>query len=301
MILGTLQSPEACSSLPSEPILCLMTRTKVLALVALAAVGCGGGRSIMLNPPGDSTKIVTPPGPDASGDVRPNPSPPDTGPVQPDVVQGDTGPLPDLVPVRPETGPGPDTVEVRPSLPDAGSDVLPPPPDARLDLLPPPTDATPDLLPPPFDIKPDLLPPPPFDVKPDLLPPPLDLRTDLLPPPLDARPDLLPDLVPPDGRPPIPDGLPPLQVCANGEACSSDCKTTCRVVGTSACTCTNGVLACGACQPPNIQVTFTPCPDNVNGTACDSSGLACPVYTNGSITGVCACLDLGSGTRWNCI
>ena len=257
-----------------------MTRTKALALVALAAVGCGGGRSIMLAPPGGSTKIVTPLGPDASGDVLPNQSPPDTRPAQPDVVREDTR-LSDGPAILPEVGQGPDTIEVRPPRPDAGTDVLPPPSDTKPDLLPPPGDATPDLLPPPFDLKPDLL-PPPFDLKPDL-------------------PPVTPDLARPDLRPDTPDGLPPPQICVNGQACSSDCTTTCRTIGTSTCTCTGGVLACGACQPLSIHVTLTPCPDNAAGTACDSSGLACPVYTNGSISGVCACLDLGSGMRWTCL
>jgi hypothetical protein len=268
-----------------------MTRTKALALVALAAMGCGGGRSIMLAPPGGSTKIVTPLGPDASGDVLPNQSPPDTRPAQPDVVREDAR-LPDGPAIFPEVGQGPDTIEVRPPRPDAGTDVLPPPSDTKPDLLPPPGDATPDLLPPPFDLKPDL-PPPPFDLKPDLPPPPFDLKPDL--------PPVTPDLARPDLRPDTPDGLPPPQICVNGQACSSDCTTTCRTIGTSTCTCTSGVLACSTCQPPNIHVTLTPCPDNAAGTACDSSGLACPVYSNGSISGVCACLDLGSGMRWTCL
>jgi hypothetical protein len=60
-------------------------------------------------------------------------------------------------------------------------------------------------------------------------------------------------------------------------------------------------LACGACQPPRIRITFAACPDNASGTTCDSSGLACPIYTNGNVTGICACLDLGGGTRWTCL
>ena len=277
-----------------------MTRTKALALVTLAAVGCGGGRSIMFAPPGDST-IGTPPGPDASGDVLPNPALPETGRAQPDVGQQDTR-LSDGPAILPEVGQGPDTIEVRPPSADAGSDVLPPPSDAKFDLLLPPGDATPDLLPPPFDLKPDLL-PPPFDIKPDLLPPPVDLRPDLVPPPPDVKPDLppvTPDLARPDLRPDTPDGLPPPQICGSGQACFSDCQTTCSSFGTSTCTCTSGVLVCGACQPPNVHVTFTPCPDKASGTTCDSSGLACPVYTNGNITGFCACLDFGNGMRWNC-
>jgi hypothetical protein len=268
-----------------------LTLTKALALVALATVGCGGGRSIMLSPPGDSTKTDARPGPDGSRDVIPQPALPDTGPGRPDVVREELRPLvPDVPPIPPDVGRPSDLVEVRPLLPDAGPDVLPPPSDTRPDLLPP------------FDLKPDLL-PQPSDAAPDLLPPPLDLRPDLLPPPLDLRPDLLParpDLASPEVRRPTPDGLPPLQICGNGEACFSDCQTPCSSFGTSTCTCTSGVLVCGACQPPSVHVTFTPCPDKASGTACDSSGLACPVYTSGSITGFCACLDLGSGMRWNC-
>jgi hypothetical protein len=131
-----------------------------------------------------------------------------------------------------------------------------------------------------------------------LLPPPIDLKPDLL------KPDLLPatpDLARPEVRPTNPDGLTPFQLCVSGEACSSDCTTICQTIGTSACSCVGGVLVCGACQPPRIRVTFTPCPDNASGMACDSSGLACPLYSNGGLSGICACLDLGSGTRWNCI
>jgi hypothetical protein len=279
-----------------------MTRTTAFALVALAAVGCGGGRSILLSPRGDSPQTVPPSGPDGSRDVIREPALPDTGPVQPDAVREELRPLvPDVPPISPDVGPASDLVEVRPQRPDAGPDGLPPPSDARQDLLPP-FDLRPDFVPPPTDAAPDLL-PPPFDLKPDLLPPPLDLKPDLLPPPLDLKPDLLPvtpDLASPDVRRPAPDGLPPLQICVNGGACFSDCQTTCSSFGTSTCTCTSGVLVCGACQPPNIHVTFTPCPDRASGTVCDSSGLACPVYANGSITGFCACLDLGNGMRWNC-
>jgi hypothetical protein len=287
-----------------------MRRTKALVLVVAATVGCGGGRSLLFAPPADSTNTDPRTGPDASRDVLL--SRPDTGPTPPDVVREDARPFsPDMLIVIPEVGP--DTVKVPPPRPDAGPDVSPPPADTKSDLLPLPSDAKLDLQTPPFDAKPDVV-PLPFDVKLDSLPPPLDLNPDLLnpdllkpdlpPPPPDARPDLppvTPDLARPDLRPIPPDGIPPLQICVDGEACSGSCTTSCQSFGTRQCTCTNGVLACGACQPPNIHITLTPCPDKASGTSCDSSGLACPVYTNGSVTGACACLDFGGGLRWICL
>ena len=246
---------------------------KALALVALAAMGCGGGRSLLLVPRGDSTNPVTPLGPDAARDVLVNPSLPDAGPVSPDASGRETQPLPTDGPQIPDgfIHPTPDLAVVPPPGPDSGMEVLPPPSDAHPELPPTPVDARPDL--------------------PPILP-------------ADARPDRLPatpDLAPPDLRPIRPDALTPPQLCADGEACSSDCTTTCQFVGTRTCACTSGTLACGACQPPHIVVTRTPCPENASGTACDSSGVACPIYTNGNISGVCACLDLGGGTRWICL
>ena len=262
-----------------------MTRNKALALVALAAIGCGCGRTSLLPLADDVTKNDA-----TKNDASPGP---DVAPALPDVGQEDTRPPePDGPTILPDVWRAPDTVEVRPLPADAVPDTLPPPFDTRLDLLlPPPPDATLDLVPRPIDMKLDLL-PPPIDLRPDLSP-------DLLLAPVDLRPDLLPPA--PDLRPSTPDTSPPIQVCASGEACSSDCKTTCQVIGTSTCICTNGTLSCGTCQTPRLVFTPTPCPVNAAGTACDTTGVACPLYANGTVAGLCACLDLGAGTRWNCL
>jgi hypothetical protein len=184
--------------------------------------------------------------------------------------------------------------EVGSVLPDSGR------PDAR--LLLPDGSVVPDgrtII--PDAAKPDVSSPPDLVMRPDGGP-----DSGLVPPPpVDARPDVFlstPEVGIIDARRPRPDALPPFQICVDGAACSTDCTATCQTVGTSNCACSNGVLTCGACQPPHITFTFTPCPDNASGTTCDTDGLTCPVYTNGGISGACACLGLGGGgTRWFCL
>jgi len=256
-----------------------MIRWKALALVAVAAAGLGCERTPLLPQADDPTRTGVQPGPDAGDDA----------------VSDTLAPLPEVerevgkadLPVTPEVGPSPDTVEVRPALPDAGPDVGTAPTDTKrdvpADLL---LDTLPDLVPPPLDQRQDLPPP-------DLLSPRFEVQPDLAP----SRPEVAAI----DLRPAATDGLPPPQLCASGEACTSDCKAPCQVIGTTACTCAGGTLTCGACQQPNLVLTPTPCPNNAEGTVCDTSGQACPVYSRISVTGLCACLDLGSGLRWNCL
>jgi len=256
-----------------------MIRWKALALVAVAAAGLGCERTPLLPQADDPTRTGVQPGPDAGDDA----------------VSDTLAPLPEVerevgkadLPVTPEVGPSPDTVEVRPALPDAGPDLGPAPTDTKRDV---PADSRLDTLP-------DLV-PPPLDQRPDVPPP------DLLPPRFEVQPDLppsRPEVAAIDLRPAATDSLPPPQLCASGEACTSDCKAPCQGIGTSTCTCTGGTLACGTCQQPNLVITLTPCPSNAAGTACDTSGQACPVYSGTSVTGLCACLDRGPGLRWNCL
>jgi hypothetical protein len=286
-----------------------MNMRPALALLALATLGCGAGRSKMLAP--SSTA------PDAA-----------TSPVLPD-----SSPLPDAIPVDvlrrlPDGPPGPDVVPPQPDVllrpdgpplatPDAARDLrvgdLPsdgvpqPPPDG----LPP---VRPDLPPEgPLPILPDARPdgPPPIapevgrDGPPAVAPEAGPDGPSLLPP--DALPEVLPPPPPdvqPDARRRRPDTGPPPQDCAPGAACTADCTATCSVIGTMTCTCTDGVLSCGSCELPPITVSPEPCPDNPNGTDCLTLGLVCfALSSSGSISGACVCIARGNSgaLRWSCI
>jgi hypothetical protein len=282
-----------------------MKRT-VPALLVLATLGCGGGRSKMLAPPS------------ATPDAAPIPLLPDGAPL-PDGVPTDgppglsdgLRPGPDGLPPLPEVPPfsdgppnnasdGPRDLRLF-DLPSEG----PPPPDGpppvRPDLPregppPIPPDARPDGLPP---ITPEVGPDGPPPVRPEVRPdgPPItpDVpRETPPPPPPDARPET---------RPPRPDTGPPPD-CTAGAACTADCSASCNTIGTMTCTCANGVLVCGDCQLPPITISPEPCPDNPSRTDCPTSGLACFAYgSSGSISGACVCLDRGNSgeLRWMCI
>ncbi|MBN2574408.1 MAG: hypothetical protein JXP73_07570 [Deltaproteobacteria bacterium] len=280
-----------------------------LALLALAAVGCGIGRSEMHAPPSAR--------PDAA-----------TGPVLPDGA-----PLPDAISTEgpPRLSDGPpfsDALPFQPDvllLPDGRPYVTP---DAARDLRrgdlpsegPPPR--PPDGLPP---MRPDAPPDGPWPITPDARiegPQPItpDARLDG-PPPItpDVRPDeppiITPDVPPEvptppppdvrhDGRPPRPDSGPLPQECAAGAACTTDCTATCSGIGTMTCTCTDGVLVCGECQIPPITISPELCPDNPNRMECPTSGLACILFgSDGSIAGACLCAARGNSgaLRWACI
>ena len=279
-----------------------------LALLALASLGCGMGRSKMLVPPAARPDAATSPLlpdsaplPDAiPTDTRPRlpdgPPGPDVLPPQPDVRRLSDGPpfvIPDAAPdgrvadlptdgLRP---PPPDGLPpVRPDVPPEGPPVVRP--DARFDGPPP---VAPEVRPdgPPF-IVPEVRPDGPPSITPDVPP-------EVLPPP--------PPDVQPDGRRPRPDTRPP-QDCAAGAACTADCTATCSGIGTMICTCAAGVLSCGDCDLPPITISPEPCPDNPSRTECPTSGLACIVFgSSGAIDGACMCLARGSSgaLRWSCL
>jgi hypothetical protein len=238
-----------------------------LVLLAVVALGCGG-----------RSKLVGPRSPGSTG-----PEPADAAPPR----DGLSPFTPDLPPEVSPDGPPP-------VVPDGPPLVVPPdvarPPDGPPPVTPPdgpPVVRPPDGLPP---VAPPDGPPP---VAPPDGPPPVAPPDGLPPPPPDVRPDV---------RPPRPDTLPPAE-CANGAACVASCTTACQSIGTLTCTCTGGFLSCGQCQVPPITISPEPCPDNPRSTACAQAGLACVVYSNGSISGACLCMTRGNSdtTRWTCI
>lgn len=277
-----------------------------LALLALASLGCGMGRSKMLVPPAARPDAATSPQPDSAllpdavlADTRPRPPDGPRGadvlPPQSDVRPPADGPpfvIPDAAPDRRPADPPSDGLPppppdgpplVRPDAPPDGPPVIGP--DARFDGPPP---VAPEVRPdgPPFTV-PEVGPDGPPLITPDVPP-------DVLPPPPDVQPD---------GRRPRPDTRPP-QECAAGAACTTDCTATCSAIGTMTCTCVDGVLVCGECELPPITISPEPCPDNPSRTECSTSGLACIVFADdGTIGGACMCVARGgSGAlRWSCV
>jgi hypothetical protein len=293
-------------------------------LTALSLAACVGGRSRMYPEAAEEGALVSGrgdgvaagrdggpgqggPGSDAAAKWDASPVSPasDARPVSPD----GSGPTsPDAPPPKLDAGPAVRRdARVPPVWPDSGPN--PPAPDAR--LWPPPAvePPPPAIEPPPPAIEPPppaIEPPPPAiePPPPAIEPPPPAIEPP--PPAIEPPPPVIPPPPPaPDAGPAVdarvrPDGPPVPALCLHGLPCSQGCTAACGVMGTRNCQCVGGTLDCGPCETPPITITPQPCPDNADGTPCDSPGTICPSYVGGQFGG-CLCLGTSRRARWVCM